>query len=215
MAEDGKESGWTEQTTTAPVGADGAFLAGFKLALRPGKYTLKAGAVDTKGGKGSLASIPIEVPDLAKVESAADGTVSKLPSAASLIIVKRIDELPGGVSDPKHPLAAFELGPLRLVPVFGGVAKQSDQVEFFYQVYDLKLDAATGKANASAVVEPLQGRQQDADRAGPAEHDRDRVRRRHGGADPAHQLQPGQVPGPAQGHATSSASARSRKPRSR
>jgi GWxTD domain-containing protein len=152
VAEDGKESAWTEQTTTAPVGADGAFLVGFKLALRPGKYTLKAGAVDTKGGKGSLASSPIEVPDFSKVESAADGSVSKLPSAASLIIVKRIDELPGGVSDPKHPLAAFELGPLRLVPVFGGVAKQSEQVEFFYQVYDLKLDATTGKANASAVV---------------------------------------------------------------
>jgi len=152
VAEDGKESAWTEQTTTAPVGPDGAFLAGFKLALRPGKYTLKAGAVDTKGGKGSLASVPIEVPDFSKVESAADGSVSKLPSAATLIIVKKIEELPGGASDPKHPLAAFELGPLRLVPAFGGVAKQSEQVEFFYQVYDLKLDAATGKANATAVV---------------------------------------------------------------
>ena len=136
----------------APVGPDGAFVAGFKLALRPGKYTLKAGAVDIKGGKGSLSSTPIEVPDFSKVESAADGSVSKVPSAASLIIVKKIEELPGGTSDPKHPLAAFELGPLRLVPAFGGVAKQSEQVEFFYQVYDLKLDATTGKANATAVV---------------------------------------------------------------
>ena len=152
VAEDGKEAAWTEQTTTAPVGPDGAFLAGFKLALRPGKYTLKAGAVDAKGGKGSLSSTPIEVPDFSKVESAADGSVSKVPSAASLIIVKKIEELPGGASDPKHPLAAFELGPLRLVPAFGGVAKQSEQVEFFYQVYDLKLDATTGKANATAVV---------------------------------------------------------------
>jgi GWxTD domain-containing protein len=151
-AEDGKEAAWTEQTTTAPVGPDGAFLASFKLALRPGKYTLKAGAVDAKGGKASLATIPIEVPDFSRVESAADGSVSKLPSAASLIVVKRIDDLPGGASDPKHPLAAFELGTLRLVPAFGGVAKQSEQVEFFYQVYDLKLDATTGKANATAVV---------------------------------------------------------------
>ncbi len=152
VAEDGKEAAWTEQTTTAPVGPDGAFLAGFKLALRPGKYTLKAGAVDAKGGKGSLSSTPIEVPDFSKVESAADGSVSKVPSAGSLIIVKKIEELPGGASDPKHPLAAFELGQLRLVPAFGGVAKQSEQVEFFYQVYDLKLDATTGKANATAVV---------------------------------------------------------------
>jgi len=152
VGEDGKEAAWTEQTTTAPVGGDGAFVTGFKLALRPGKYTLKAGAVDAKDSKGSLASIPIEVPDFSKVESGADGSVSKLPSAASLIVVKRIEDLPGGTSDPKHPLAAFELGPVRLIPAFGGVAKQSEQVEFFYQVYDLKLDAATGKANASAVV---------------------------------------------------------------
>jgi hypothetical protein len=92
------------------------------------------------------------VPDLAKVEEKADGTVDKLPSAGSLIIVKRIDELPGGVSDAKHPLAAFELGTARLVPVFGGLARQSDQVEFVYQVYDLRTDPATGKANAAAVV---------------------------------------------------------------
>ena len=116
VAEDGKESGWTEQATSVPVEADGSFVAGFKLALRPGKYTLKAGAVDEKGGKGSLASMPIEVPDLAKVESAADGTVSKLPSAGTLLIVKRIEELPGGVSDPHHPFSAFELGSARLVP---------------------------------------------------------------------------------------------------
>jgi len=152
VAEDGKESSWTEQTTTVPVGADGAFVAGFKLALRPGRYTLKAGAVDTKGSKGSLTSMPIEVPDFSRVESGPDGAVSKLPSAGSLIVVRRIEELPGGNSDPQHPFAAFELGPLRLVPAFGGTAKQSEQVEFFYQVYDLKLDATTGKADASAVV---------------------------------------------------------------
>ena len=173
------------------MGADGSFLAGFELTLRPGKYTLKAGAVDPKAGKGSLASIPIEVPDFSKVESAADGSVSKLPSAASLIIVKRIDELPGGVSDPKHPLAAFELGPLRLVPVFGGVAKQSEQVEFFYQVYDLKLDATTGKANASAVVSLYKDGSKTPIAPGPAEHDRDRVRRLHGGPIPLTSFSPG------------------------
>ena len=150
--EAGKETGWTEQAENVPVEADGSFVASFKLALRPGTYTLKAGAVDEKSGKGSLATMPIEVPDLSKIETAADGTASKLPSAASLIVVKRVEELPGGTPDPNHALHAFELGTLRLVPVFGGVAKQSEQVEFFYQVYDLKLDAATGKADATAVV---------------------------------------------------------------
>jgi len=153
--EDGKESGWTEQTANAPVEADGSFVVGFKLALQPGKYTLNAGAVDEKTGKGSLASMPIVVPDLARVESGADGTISKLPSAGSLIVVRRIEELPGGVSDPQHPFAAFELGTARLVPAFGGVARQSEQVEFVYQVYDLKTDPVTGKADASAVVSIL------------------------------------------------------------
>lgn len=155
VAEDGKESGWTEHATTVPVEADGSFIAGFKLPLRPGKYTLKGGAVDEKGGKASLATLPIEVPDLAKVESGADGTVSKLPTAGSLIIVKRIEELPGGVSDPQHPFHAFELGTARLVPTFAGQAHASEQVEFVYQVYDLTLDPATGKADASAVVSIL------------------------------------------------------------
>jgi hypothetical protein len=87
VAEDGKEAGWTEQALSVPVEADGSFVAGFKLALRPGKYTLKAGAVDEKNAKGSVVTQPIDVPDLSKVETAADGTSSKLPSAGSLIIV--------------------------------------------------------------------------------------------------------------------------------
>jgi GWxTD domain-containing protein len=172
--EDGKESGWIEQGTTAPVEADGSFVVGFKLALRPGKYTLHAGAVDEKGGKGSLASIPIEVPDLARVESGADGTVSKLPSAGSLIIVRRIEELPGGVSDPQHPFAAFELGSVRLVPAFGGVVRRSEQVEFVYQVYDLKTDPVTGKADASAVVSILKDGKTPVAKAPPAPIDAER-----------------------------------------
>src|SRR5512143_1807231 len=79
IAEDGKEAGWTEQTISAPVAPDGSFVGSFKLGLRPGKYTLKAGAVDVKGGKASLASIPVEVPDFAKVETAPDGTSVKVP----------------------------------------------------------------------------------------------------------------------------------------
>jgi GWxTD domain-containing protein len=154
-SEDGNDVGWAEQPTRAVVDEAGSFVAGFKLALRPGKYTLAAGAVDEKAGKGSLATLPIEVPDLSRVEAAADGTQSKVATAGSLIVVKRIEQLPAGASDPAHAFAAFELGQVRLVPAFGGVAKQSEEVEFFYQIYDLKLDAATGRADASAVVSIL------------------------------------------------------------
>ncbi len=151
IADDGKEAAWTEQTMNAPVGPDGSFLGSLKLGLRPGKYTLKAGVVDVKGGKASLASIPIEVPDFAKVETAPDGTTVKVPTA-SVIVVKGVEELTA--SSPEDPLAAFELGRMRLNPVFGGVHK-ADQIEFFYQVYDLKVDPATNKANAVATVAVL------------------------------------------------------------
>jgi GWxTD domain-containing protein len=149
VAEDGKEAGWTEQTMRVPVGADGAFVASFKLGLKPGKYTLKAGAVDVKGGKASLASTAVEVPDFARVETAPDGTTGKVLSA-SVIVVNGVEELPGAASDPEHPFSAFELGRVRLSPTFGGISRKADQVELFYQVYDLRLDPATGKADAVA-----------------------------------------------------------------
>lgn len=155
LAADGKEAGWTEQTMTVPVAADGSFVASFKLGLKPGPYTLRSGVVDVKGGKASLATTSVEVPDLSLAATAADGTVTKTPSTSSVIVVRSIETLPAGGSDPSHPLAAFELGGVRLVPLFGGVARQADQVEFFYQVYDLTLDPATGKADATAVVSIL------------------------------------------------------------
>lgn len=174
VAEDGMEVGWTEQSITLPLEVDGSFVASFKLALRPGKYTLKAGAVDEKGARGSLATMPIEVPDLAKVESAGDGSVSKLPTAGSLLVLKRIEELPGGVSDPAHPFAAFELGTARLVPAFGGRVHASEQVEFVYQVYDLMTDPTTGKANASAVVSILKDGKTPVAKAPPKEIETER-----------------------------------------
>jgi GWxTD domain-containing protein len=155
VAEDGKEAGWTEQTMSVPVDADGALLASFKLGLKPGKYTLKAAVVDAKGGKASLFTTPVEVPNLAKVETAADGTVGKVLSAGSVIVVRAIEDLPPGGTDPVHPFAAFELPPVRLVPAFAGRAHKSEQVEFVYQVYDLRLDATTGKASAVALVSVL------------------------------------------------------------
>jgi len=152
VAEDGKEAGWTEQTMAAPLGPDGSFVGSVKLGLRPGKYTLKAGVVDVKGGRASLASAPVEVPDFSKVEAAPDGTTAKVPTA-SVIVVSGVEELTA--SNPEHPLAAFELGRVRLKPVFAGIAHKADQVEFFYQVYDLKVDPATGKANAVATLAVL------------------------------------------------------------
>jgi GWxTD domain-containing protein len=153
VAEDGKEAGWTEQTTNLTVAADGSFLGSFKLGLKAGKYTLKAGVVDVKGAKASLATLPVEVPDFSKVETAADGTVAKVATVGSVFVVRGIEDMP--TPDPQHPFAAFELGQVRLVPIFGGIVHKTEQVEFFYQVYDLRLNPVTGKADATAMLSVL------------------------------------------------------------
>jgi GWxTD domain-containing protein len=138
MAAGGNEAGWTEQAMTAPVGADGTFLASFKMGLKPGTYTLNVGALDTKGGKGSLTSLPIEVPDLSQVESAADGTTHPLASISSLVLVRSVEQLPAGApADPSNPFAAFTFGDLRLTPYFGTTFHKEDEISILYQVYDL------------------------------------------------------------------------------
>ena len=50
--------------------------------------------MDVKGGKASLASLPIEVPDFSKIETAPDGTSVKVATVGSLIVVRGIEELP-------------------------------------------------------------------------------------------------------------------------
>ncbi len=155
--ESGVEAGWTEQTMTIPIGADGTFVGSFKLLLKPGKYTLKAGAVDPKSGKGSLVSTPIEAPDFAKVETAADGSTHPVPTAAPLLLVRDIEDLPAGSTpDPANPYSAFVLGPARMVPYFGTTFHKNQSISIFYQAYDLGTDL-NGKADSVATVSILKG----------------------------------------------------------
>jgi GWxTD domain-containing protein len=153
---DGQESGWYEQTMNAPVGPDGSFLGSFKIGLKPGAYTLKVGAVDTKGGKASLATMPLEVPDFAKVETAPDGTTKPVPTAAPLFLVREIQDLPASApADAAHPYSAFQLGPWRLVPYFGNSFRKTDEIQIVYQTYDLTASPVTGKADGVATVSIL------------------------------------------------------------
>jgi GWxTD domain-containing protein len=152
---DGNEAGWVEQTMNAPVGPDGGFVGSFKLGLNPGKYTLKAGAVDLKGGKASLVSMPLDVPDLSREETAADGSTHPVPSAASIILLRDVEDVTAGApTDPAHPYAAFSLPQARLIPLFGTTLHKADQLSIFYQVYDLAVDPA-GKGDAMATVSIL------------------------------------------------------------
>jgi hypothetical protein len=138
----------------APVGADGGFVGSFKVGLKPGKYTLRVGVVDVKGGKGSLAEMPVEVPDLAKAESAGDGSSKAVLSAASLLLLRDVETVPAGGADPAHPFAAFSLGDARLIPFFGSTFRKTDQLSIFFQVYDLAVDAS-GVADGMATISIL------------------------------------------------------------
>jgi hypothetical protein len=116
------------------------------MGLKPGKYTLRAGALDEKTGKGSVASIPIEVPNFNRGEL----------SMATLILLQEVEDLPPGTNpDPQNPYAAYTIGSARLIPHFGPTFSKTDSVSFFYQLYDLKLDEATGKASGTATLSIL------------------------------------------------------------
>jgi GWxTD domain-containing protein len=141
---EGKVAAFSEQQTLADV-KDGQFVAGFRMGLKPGKYSLRAGALDEKTGKGSVADSTIDVPDYNKGELA----------AASVFALQDVQELPEGAVDPHHPFAAYDIGKARLIPRFGGVFAKSEAVSFFYQVYDAKVDEATGKASAAVSVAML------------------------------------------------------------
>ena len=147
LDEGGKEAASVERKTTTEVQNDGSFVATFRLSLRPGKYTLKSAATDEKGAKGSVATTSVEVPDYGSGEFA----------LASLMILRDVHDLPGGAVDADSPFAAFQLGAAELVPFGTDSLSKTDTPWFFYQVYDLKVDEATGKASGLASLTILKG----------------------------------------------------------
>jgi GWxTD domain-containing protein len=145
LDENGKVAAFAEQPTTAPV-VDGALVGSYRMGLKAGKYTLKAGALDEKTGKGSVAMIPLEVPNFNKGEL----------TLGTLLLLQDVEELPaGGNPDPQHPYGAFTLGSARLIPHFGQTFSKNDSISIFYQFYDLKVDEATGKASGTASLSIL------------------------------------------------------------
>jgi hypothetical protein len=83
------------------------------------------------------------------VATAADGTTSSVPSVASILFVREIEDLPPDAEkDPEHHLAAYRLGQTQLHPFVGRDLRQSDTVSFFYLIYDLMVDPETQKADS-------------------------------------------------------------------
>ncbi len=145
---DGEDAGWTEQPVVARVQEDGSFVASFAVALPPGTYGFKAGALlGAEDPAGSMASQEIEVPDFSRVETSADGSTVKVPSVASILFIKDIEEAKD--TDPTHAFAAYRLGTAQLIPFYGSEFLQSDTVSFFYLIYDLATAPGTEKGDAT------------------------------------------------------------------
>lgn len=138
----GKVAAFAEQAVDAVLGADGVFVGTFRIVVKPGTYTLKAGALEPKSGKGSVSQTSVEVPDFAKGEL----------TATSWLLQGVEDK--NEASDPVDPYAASTLGTARLIPHLGQIFTKAQSVWFFYQYYDPKVDEQTHKAAvlASAAV---------------------------------------------------------------
>jgi GWxTD domain-containing protein len=142
----GKVAAFADQETNAEATSDGAFVTSFKMGLKPGKYEVTSGALETRSGKGSVTSTPVVVPDFNTGEL-----------AATLMIVRSIEVLAEPGADATSPYAAFSLGKFRLVPHLGTTFAKADSISFFYQYYDAKVDDQTKKASAVVTVTVLKG----------------------------------------------------------
>jgi GWxTD domain-containing protein len=131
----GKVAGVRDRQVNGEFADDGSVTASYGLTLRPGKYTLNVALVDPKTGKGSVASTPVEVPDLAA------GDLKMTP----LVLLQGIQE-GGATPDPKEPLADFVLGTNRLVPSFDNSFPKSGSLSVVGAVYNAAKDAA-GKSS--------------------------------------------------------------------
>ena len=198
VAEDGKEAGWTEQTTT---------LAGGRRRLLPGRLQAgpEGGQVHAEGGGGGRQGrqglarrrCPSRCRTSRRWRRRPTARSVKVATVGSIFVVRGIEEM--AAPDPQHPFAAFELGKVRLVPVFGGTVHKADQVEFFYQVYDLRLEPLDREGRRGGRHEHPEGRQ-DPGGQGPGEPDRNRVRGLVGRTPPPHRLRAREVRRPAEGH---------------
>lgn len=127
-----------EQEAVSDVAADGSFVASSGLTLRPGKYTVQLGVLDGQSQKGSVASVPVEVPDFG-----AGGVV-----ISEIMVLSDVQD--NAAANPKSPLAAFYLGSMQMVPRFGDAFTKGDAIQLLALIYNAQTDPATVKASLTA-----------------------------------------------------------------
>jgi GWxTD domain-containing protein len=134
----GRTAAQKDRLVNGEFAADGSVMASYGMTLRPGKYTLNVGVLDPKSGKGSVAAIPVAVPDLS------EGELDIMP----LVMLQSIQE-GGATPDPKDPMSDFVLGTNRLTPSFDNVFAKSGEMSVIGAVYNATKDPATGKASVT------------------------------------------------------------------
>jgi len=142
----GRPAAFAEQETTADVRKDGTFVTTFRMGLKPGKYALRAGVLDPKTNKGSLADLSVEVPDFNRPDL-----------TTSIVMLRDAQDRTDTASDPTDPYAAFTLGRVRLIPEFGYTLAKGEPLWFFYQYYDAKVDEKTTRAAVSVSASVSRG----------------------------------------------------------
>jgi GWxTD domain-containing protein len=134
----GRTAAQKDRLVNGEFAEDGSVMASYGMTLRPGKYTLNVGVLDPKSGKGSVAVIPVTVPDLS------EGELDIMP----LVMLQSIQE-GGATPDPKDPMSDFVLGTNRLTPSFDNVFAKSGEMSVIGAVYNATKDPTTGKASVT------------------------------------------------------------------
>jgi hypothetical protein len=135
--ETGKAAGTSERETTVDVAPDGSYVASYGMAMKPGTYTMRVAVLDPHTGKGSVATVPLKMPDY---------NAERL-SLSPLIVLRDVQETP---ANPQDSLSAFQLGPMRFVPHYGNVFTPADSITLLTFLYNPKVDEATGKPSTTA-----------------------------------------------------------------
>ncbi|PYQ03908.1 MAG: hypothetical protein DMF82_12105 [Acidobacteria bacterium] len=133
----GKPAGTTERELNVDVAPDNSYVASYGMALKPGAYTMKLAVLDPQTGKGSVATLPVKLPDYDSEEL----------TLSPLLVLRDVQDVPG---NPQDALAAFQLGPMRFIPHFGNVFSTDDSITLLTFLYNPKVDAATGKPSTTA-----------------------------------------------------------------
>jgi GWxTD domain-containing protein len=135
--ETGKAAGTSERETTVEVGPDGSYVASYGMAMKPGTYTMRVAVLDPQTGKGSVATVPLKMPDYN-----AEGL-----SLSPLLVLRDVQEV---AANPQDAMSAFQLGPMRFVPHYGNVFAPADSITLLTFMYNPKVDEATGKPSTTA-----------------------------------------------------------------